>query len=265
MADQQIVLKLNQLFLNERSNYEYLISKAQKNMKTRTVHDLRVNLQKLAIYFELQKLLVNNRAKDKTAERKKRIQKLKKRMSHLRDYQVQRKIFSANLGDFKSLKNYFDKREKNEVKRIKAYLKVRKLSNPRIHQTDNSIIHIKRFYSTIVFKIQKKMSHLKENSDHLHLHELRKDVKHLMYLTGITNDLGIESQISVTSLKNLQKMLGEVQDVSMTIQTLNEFLLVCPHKLRLPMVDYRLENELHLKNLILNSISRLERSELWPN
>lgn len=265
MPNQELRLKFEERFSLEKTHFNQLVIDAQKKMKTRVIHDLRVSLQKLCLFYELSSLFFQKKKKDRILWKKKRLFKLKKRMSRLRDCQVQQKIFQKKISKSSSVKNYFKNKQRREMKKIKPYLITKKFSVPR-NQIDIKIApHFGRFYAKNLFDVQLKLTSLKMNCTPDTLHELRKSLKRLMYLTEIFNNLGLETKMTYLFLKEFQKKLGQVQDASMTIQTLTEFLQDCPHYLRQAVVDYRLQNQLLQKELIPNTFSELERSSLWPN
>jgi CHAD domain-containing protein len=265
MPDQELQLKLKEHFSLEKTHYNQLVIDAQKKMKTRVIHDLRVSLQKLCLFYELTSLFYKEKKRERILRKKKKLLKIKKRMSRLRDSQVQQKIFQEFFSTSSTVKKFFKKKQKREEKKIQPYLGTMKFSLPSIYSDETFLPQLGRFYSSQLFDVQKKLASLKMNCTPDTLHELRKSLKRLMYLTEIFNNLGLETKMSYLFLKEFQKKLGQVQDASMTIQTLTEFLQDCPHHLRQAVVDYRLQNQLIQKELIPKTFSELERSPLWPN
>ena len=72
MPDQELRLKFEERFSLEKTHYNQLVIDAQKKMKTRVIHDLRVSLQKLCLFYELTALFLQDKKKERILRKKRK-------------------------------------------------------------------------------------------------------------------------------------------------------------------------------------------------
>jgi CHAD domain-containing protein len=196
---------------------------------------------------------------------RKKILQLKKHTSSLRDYQVQKKIFKRDFGSEKIIKSFFIDEIQITKKKLSQFLKRHRIKKVKLGQSITMNERCFRFYDRVFFDFKKKMISLSSASSPIYYHDLRKLLKRLIYLTDIFHSLGYDAHPSLAFLQNYQKKLGELQDLTTTLEISNEILGSCPQHFRKIMIDYRLKNQMIHQELTKSVFNQLMRSSLCQN
>jgi CHAD domain-containing protein len=265
MKHQNNFCKFKQEFYKEQLNFHHLVKEIKSDLKTRSVHEIRVSSQKMVLFFDIIDL---NHPEENLSQNKllrSKILDLKKQTNKLRDYQVQKKIFLKDFESEEIISNFFKRKLTKNKNRLRLFLKNLKISKMQLSKFPFLSERCFVFYDRVLFDLKNKMLTIDSKSKPDDFHDLRKLLKRFVYLTEILHDLGFYAKVILTDLRHFQKKLGEVQDLTKTLDISDEILASCPQHFRKNMIEYRLITQIKLKDSMKSILNHLKRSPLCQN
>lgn len=210
-------------------SFEYNFAICKKNPSEESIHDLRVSSRRLIASIDICINFFKNKSKEtyKLLKYRKKISKILKSLSFLRDIQVKILFVKKHIDSFLNL-NYYYEYLLNLEKKYKS-ITIEALKNTKIKKLSKKL---KKINSKIIFTSTKKLSSLfnkKYNSlcsklstldsnDVKTFHKARLSIKKLRYFLETSIDYINIDKNYLSVLQKYQSYFGEIQDLSVFIK-----------------------------------------------
>jgi len=227
---------IQDLLQNEWITYRCLIKTNRKHPSEKTIHELRIHIQKLLVAIELAASVLGKSPPTPLVHQ---LKKTKKRLNSLRDLHIElRWVNLTNDSKLKSFKAHLKKHELKISNQAKKHLCGVSLAKQKqfIKSTKESLgkpknrLSFTKVKSRIETQINRAIAQVK-SAQHVHdgerpkqLHRLRIHSKHLRYLGEAQKQVLGHTHVNLLRVKKIQSALGKTQDHVVLLKDINHYL-----------------------------------------
>lgn len=231
-----VVLNTQKLLQSEWRTYRQCVQRTRKELSIENVHQLRIQIHRLLAVLEASAVLTTNPFGLHLMDQ---LKKTKKKMSALRDLQIQiQRLQSPRLKRFEDFRQYLKRQQKrraDEVRDLLRDLPLRKQSRQKkklqrvLSQAGRSMDPLVarqklRTQAQQVFLEARPPKASGQKISTSTLHRWRLAVKQARYLAEVQAAVARGPKAPILTFKKLQSVLGKIQNEVALIKTFDRYL-----------------------------------------